>query len=65
MITTLHRPTDKNMEQRVVNRVATSPLKSSIQNAEVMLSKGGVAISFDPWNSGEKKKALGVRINVN
>ena len=30
---------------------ATSPLKSCIQNAEVKVARGGVAISFDPWKA--------------
>lgn len=56
-ITTLSRPTDQNMDSRVTKRVATSPLKSSIQNAEVKISRGGVAISFDPWKAQAKNKA--------
>lgn len=53
-ITTLSRPTNQDIQARVTKRVATSPLKSSIQNAEVKISRGGVAISFDPWKTDGK-----------
>lgn len=50
VITTVSRQTDMFIGNSINKRVATSPLKSWIQNAEVKIARGGVAVSFDPWN---------------
>ena len=54
IVTTLDR-SNKYDPEMPYKRGATSPLKSCIQNAEVKVSRGGVAISFDPWKSSKKK----------
>lgn len=51
VVTTVDRPGGHNAKNTIANRVATSPLKSCIQNAEVKIARGGVAVSFDPWKS--------------
>lgn len=56
VVTTLDRPSGHNAANTIVKRVATSPLKSCIQNAEVKIARGGVAVSFDPWKSDSKQK---------
>ncbi|CAI2361919.1 unnamed protein product [Moneuplotes crassus] len=43
----------------------TSPLKSCIQNAEVKVSRGGVAIAFDPWKQSKKKSVKRSHTNRN
>jgi hypothetical protein len=39
---------------------ATTPLKSCMQNVEVKIARGGVAVSFDPWKSDTKRPIRGV-----
>lgn len=53
VVTTLDRSM-KYSPEMPYKRAATSPLKSCIQNAEVKVARGGVAISFDPWKSSKK-----------
>lgn len=38
-------------EARVLDRVATSPLKSCMVQAKVKVARGGVEVEFDPWDS--------------
>lgn len=54
VVTTVDRPSGHNANNAITKRVATSPLKSCIQNAEVKIARGGVAVSFDPWKSDSK-----------
>jgi hypothetical protein len=60
VVTTLDRPSGDSAK-KMITRVATSPLKSCIQNAEVKIARGGVAVSFDPWKSDKKKSETRVR----
>jgi len=48
-----HSLNPKYSPEMPYKRAATSPLKSCIQNAEVKVARGGVAISFDPWKSSK------------
>lgn len=61
VITTLDRPAEHSAASTVTKRVATSPLKSCIQNAEVKIARGGVAVSFDPWKSDKDDKKAKVQ----
>lgn len=56
IVTTLDRSMKYNHEIPY-KRGATSPLKSCIQNAEVKVSRGGVAIAFDPWKQSRKRNS--------
>lgn len=55
VVTTIGRPAGHSANHTITKRVATSPLKSCIQNAEVKIARGGVAVSFDPWKSNKKE----------
>lgn len=61
-MTTLTKPAENKLNKTIMNRVATSPLKSCIQNAEVKVAKGGVSVAFDPWKSNKKKNKVRVEI---
>ena len=49
IITTVSRLADNSIKELIMNRVATSPLRSWMKNVDIKVSKGGVSVSFDPW----------------
>ena len=58
VITTVSRQTDMFIGNSINKRVATSPLKSCIQGAEVKIARGGVAVSFDPWKEEKSQEKV-------